>query len=205
MKRTAFITALIVFALGVSALANPIILAPSGTTLTTGQFRAEAALSPSNESGQYYWLAAGLLRLELNAVMFRNSGGENESRIGAQWNFLPETFLTPAIGFGVTDVTSESPDGIGAYVAATRHLPVGIASSILKELSVTAGVGVGGINGPFAGFEAKFPWHFFAQGEYDSHDFNAAVGWQPIEQFRLKAYTIRNDFFLGAELLPISF
>lgn len=204
MRRIAFII-LITFALAVPAFANPILLAPSGTTLTTGQVRAEAALSSGNDDGRYYWLSAGLLRLEVNATRFEDPSGEKETWVGAQWNFLPETILTPAIGFGVTDIASESEEGVGVYVAATRHLPIGLASKFLKEFSVTAGIGAGGISGPFAGFEMRLPFNLFAQGEYDSHDFNAAVGWQPIEQFRLKAYTIRDDYYFGAELLPISF
>lgn len=196
---------LIAVGLTAPAGANPVLLSPTGTTLTTGQFRAEAAFSPGNDHGSYYWLAAGLQQLELNAVRIENRSGKDESIVGLQWSFLPETFVTPAVSFGVKDIAAESAEGVGVYAAVTRHLPVGELSPILKELAVTAGVGAGGIRGPFFSFEAKLPWKLFAQGEYDSRDFNAAVGWQPVRIFRIKAYKIRRESFLGAEIVPITF
>ena len=58
---------------------------------------------------------------------------------------------------------------------------------------------------PFCGFEAKLPGRFFVQGEYDSRDLNAAIGWQPVDLFRIKAYTIRSESYFGAELVPVTF
>jgi hypothetical protein len=202
------ISALIVLSLLQSAMpvtANPILFVPTGNMLTTGQFRAEAAFSPNNENGKYFWLGAGLLQFEANLIRFESPTGEKENLIGAQWNFLPETLLTPGISFGVKDIASESEEGIGGYLAITKHIPIGEAVSLVKDFSATVGVGVGGIKGLFAGFEAKLPLGFFVQGEYDSHDLNAAAGWQPINMFRVKAYSLRKEFFFGAELVPILF
>ena len=187
------------------AAANTILLAPTGTTLTTGQIRAEAALSPDNENGKYYWFATGFQQFEASIIRYENVLGTDENQFSGQWNFIPETFLTPAISFGVTDVTSQSKEGIGAYAAITKHLPIGRFSSLLKDLAVSGGVGIKGINGPFFGLEAKLPANLFLQFEYDSRDFNGAVGWQPVSLFRVKGSSIRNEFYFGAEIVPVQF
>lgn len=187
-----------------AAHSNPLILEPTGTTLTTGQVRAEAALSPGNEHGKYYWLAAGFQQFEFNVIRTENGTGKNENMVGLQWGFLPETIFTPGISFGVRDIASQSAEGIGGYVAVTKHLPLP-ENSLLKDLGLTAGIGAAGIRGTFFGFQAKLPFNLFAEGEYDSKDFNTAVGWQPISLLKLKAYNIRKDFYIGAELVPISF
>lgn len=187
------------------AAANDLILAPTATTLTTGQLRAEAAISPDDTNGRYYWLATGLMRYELSAIRRDRPGLDAENMIGIQTSFLPETSFNPAVAFGIRDVASQSSEGIGVYAVVTKHLPIGLASLLVKDFAATVGVGAFGIRGPFAGFEAKLPMNIFVQGEYDSHDLNGAVGWQPVSLFRVKAYTIRKEFYLGAELVPVVF
>jgi len=204
MKSLWIVAALVVY-MCASAAADPIILAPSGRTLSTGQVRAEAALSSDNDNGKYFWLGTGLMQVEANVIRLDHVNGRTENRIGAQWNFIPEVFGAPAVAFGVQDAGSQSEDGIGIYVVATKRLDVGNFVPLVKQFSATAGIGAGGIRGPFLGLEAKLPLGLFVQGEYDSRDFNAAVGWQPIELLRLKAYTIRDNFYFGAELPLLTF
>jgi hypothetical protein len=187
------------------ATANPILLAPSGTTLTTGQFRAEAAFSPGNDHGKYYWFAAGLMQFEASVIRFESPGGAKENLFGAQFSFLPETFITPAVSFGVDDIASQSKEGIAGYLALTKKVPIHTIAPVFREMAVTLGIGAGGIRGPFFGVDTKLPLGLFIEGEYDSHDFNAAFGWQPVEMFRVKAYNIRGESYFGAEILPISF
>ncbi|MCX6345413.1 MAG: DUF4148 domain-containing protein [Armatimonadetes bacterium] len=205
MKRTLLLTAALIICACIPASANYLLLAPTGTTLTTAQVRAEAALSPSGDNGQYYWLATGLMQVELNVLRFQPTEGDVQNRLGAQWNFLPETMITPAVGFGVTDVTNDSSNGSGFYVAVTKRLPMSRLPLIVKDLSITVGIGAGGIKGPFGSVEAHFPAGLFMQAEYDSHDFNGAVGWQPVSMFRVKAYTLHDETYYGAEFLPIQF
>lgn len=204
MKRAIF-AIIAVFAAALPASANYLLLAPTGTTLTTAQVRAEAAISPAGNNGEYYWLGTGLMQVEINLLQRNPRGGKHQSRLGAQWSFLPETSLTPAVGFGVTDITSASPEGIAGYVAITKHLPVQKFTSFVTGFSVTAGLGAHGIRGVFGGFEAHLPYGLFVEGEYDSRNFNGAVGWQPIKLLRFKAYSIQHETFYGAEIVPISF
>ncbi len=203
--RKLVLAALLICAVSSVSMANPLLLTPRGTTLTTGQFRAEAATSPGNDEGTYYWLVAGFRQWELSAIRIADRYDDDETLIGVQWNFLPETIVTPALSFGVRDAAFESEEGLGVYVAATRSLPVGAGSLFLRSLSVTAGIGAGGIGGPFFSAEARLPWNLMLQGEYESGDINAAIGWQPIKLLRLKAYTIDKEFYYGAELVPIQF
>jgi hypothetical protein len=196
---------IVVAALVGPATANYLILTPTATTLTTGQVRAEAALSPDNTNSRYYWLATGLQQYELNAIRLERPGLSAQNMVGIQASFLPETSLNPAVAFGIRDAASQSPNGIGIYAVVTRHIPVGAASVIVKDFATTAGVGLFGIRGPFTSFEAKLPMNIFVQGEYDSHDVNAAVGWQPTKLFRVKAYSISKDLYFGAELVPVTF
>lgn len=195
----------LIIALGVPAGADYLLLSPTATTLTTGQIRAEAAFSPDSSDGRYYWLATGFEQYELSAVRRERPGLSADNMIGIQASFLPETSLNPAIAFGVRDVASQTSGGIGIYAAITRHLPVGAGSILIKDCAVTAGVGLFGVRGPFGSVEAKLPMNLFVQGEYDSRDFNGAVGWQPTSLFRVKAYSIRKEFYLGAELVPVTF
>jgi hypothetical protein len=185
--------------------ANPLLLSPTGTTLTTGQFRVEAALSPDDRSGKYFWFVTGFMQFEASLIRAQNVAGKDANIFGAQWCFLPETFITPAVSFGATDIASQTDEGIAGYFAVTKHVCMDCVVPVIKEFTATLGLGVAGIRGPFASFEAKFPAGFFVQGEYDSRTLNGSVGWQPVSILRLKAYSIRHETYFGAELVPSVF
>lgn len=186
-------------------LCNPLLLAPTGTTLTTGQFRAEAAVSPGNKRGNYTWVATGFKQFEASLIRISGVVGEDANLFSAQWCFLPETFVTPAISLGVYDIGVQTEDGLGVYFAASKHISTKTMTKFLRDFSVTFGVGLGGIKGPFASFEAKLPAGLVLQGEYDSKDLNGAIGWQPAPSLRFKIYSIRKDTYYGAEFIPSVF
>ncbi|MGB9620761.1 MAG: hypothetical protein ACPL7K_10135, partial [Armatimonadota bacterium] len=179
--------------------------APTGTTLTTGQFRLEWAQSPGGSGARYFWFAAGLAQFEANLISTQNVVGRSDNILGAQWCFLPETFITPAVSLGATDIASQTKEGFGAYFAVTKHISTENVVPVLKEFAATLGLGFGGIRGPFVGFEAKLPWGLFVQGEHDSRNANGSIGWQPISMLRFKAYCIRHDTYFGVELVPSLF
>jgi len=204
MSKLFVVASILIIALVSPALANNLILVPTGITLTTGQVRAEAAISVNGSKSQYYWLGTGLKQVELNLTRFQKPGLDSENVVDIQWSFLPETILTPGVAFGVNDLANQSGQGVGPYAVVTRHLPLG-RSSLLRSFAATVGIGAIGLRGPFFGFEAELPAHIIIQGEYDSRDFNAAIGWQPAKFLMLKAYTIRRETYLGAELVPMTF
>ncbi len=181
------------------------ILLPTGTTLTTGQVRAEALFSYANDHGNYQMLATGFQQFEFNATRVEFEGGRRETLLGAQWSFLPETFFTPAVGFGVRDATSQSKEGIGVYGAITKHFPTGPAQDWFSDFSVTVGLGAKSLKGPFASTEFHLPHNIFVQAEYSQEGWNAALGWQPLPLVRLKTYSLSNLNYVGAELIPIEF
>lgn len=185
--------------------ANNLILAPTGTTLTTGQIRAEAAISVDGSRSQYYWLGTGFQQFELNVTRFQKPDIGAEDVVDIQWSFIPETIFTPAVAFGVNDLVDQSDQGVGPYFAITRSIPLGRRAFLLKKFSATVGFGVLGLRGPFGGFEAELPGRIIVQGEYDSRDYNAAIGWKPTKLLMLKAYTIRRENYVGAELVPLTF
>lgn len=205
MKRAIFASITIFMAAAVPASANYLLLTPTGATLTTAQVRAEAAISPGGNNGEYYWLGTGLMQVEVNVLQRNPRAADKQSRLGAQWSFLPETSFTPAVGFGVIDVTSASPEGIAGYVAITKHFAVPKSLGLVSDFAATAGLGAHGIDGFFGSFEAHFAYGLFAEGEYDSRDFNGAVGWQPLKMLRFKVYSIKDEVFYGAEIPPIQF
>ena len=205
MKKLFVFASVLMIALASPALANNLILIPTGITLTTGQVRAEAAISVNGSDSRYYWLGTGLKQVELNVTRFQKPRLDSENVVDIQWSFLPETILTPAVAFGVNDLANQSGQGVGPYAVITRRLPLGQASVLLKSFTATVGIGTLGIRGPFFGFQAELPAHVVVQGEYDSRDFNAAIGWQPAKFLMLKAYSIRRETFLGAELVPMTF
>jgi len=184
--------------------AKPNIVAPTGTTLTTGQVRAEAALDPTGDGSDYYRLSAGFAQLELDVMRVETPRGRKQNLFGVQMCYLPETFYTPAVGFGISDIASQG-DGVGFYGAITKSLPEKLLPPIVTDLKATVGVGLFGIRGPFAGFEVVFPKGFFAQGEWDSRNLSGAIGWQPAPLVRIKAYSIRGDFKAGIEIPPLAF
>ncbi len=203
--RTVYLAALLFLAALTAASANNLILIPTGTTLTTGQVRAEAAISVDGSRSQYYWLGTGFQQFEANVTRFQKPGLDAENILGLQWCFIPETVFTPAVAFGVNDLADQTLQGVAPFVAITRHLPLGERAFLLESFAATVGFGALGIRGPFFGFHAELPARFFVQGEYDSRDFNAAIGWQPTSNIRLKAYTIRRENYVGAELVPVTF
>ncbi len=208
MRKKILIAALVglfISGLSIGICADPLILSPTANTLTTGQFRAEAAWRSNESKDRLFRLGTGLQQYELNVLRVEKPDSKAENIVGAQWSFLPETSFNPAVAFGISDAGDQSDDGIGVYGVITRHLPIGRSSVFIKDFAATVGLGLFGIKGPFAGFEAKLPSKFFVQGEYDSRNFNGAVGWQPLKQFRVKAYSIDRDYYIGAELVPVWF
>ncbi len=204
MKRALWLS-FVLFTCISQCFANNILLAPSGTTLTTGQFRIETAFSKDNNRGNYSWAGVGFMQYELNLIRYQPKSGETENLLGAQWNFIPETIITPAISIGIRDAASQSVEGISGYAAITKHFPVRRLTPIIQSFGLTVGFGIGGIKGLFTGFETDLPLKVYIQAEYDSRDFNTAIGWRPLPKLSIKAYRLRGETYYGAEFLNTEF
>jgi hypothetical protein len=203
MKK--LILAVILVLMVSSTYADKLITMPTGRTLSTGQFRVEGSISEADENGRRIELAAGLMQFELNAKRLFYRDNKSEDIFGAQWNFLPETFITPAIGFGVTDAFSQTAEGIGVYTAVTKSLKIpGV--KFVRDISTTAGLGIKSIRGAFFGVDVTLNNGLFGQLEFDSEQWNNCFGYQPTKTIRIKVSNIHNQRFYGIEykLLDLS-
>ncbi len=183
--------------------ADDLILLPTGSTLTTGQYRAQLIVSPSNDHGNFQQLAVGLASYEFNYVRADYGSGKTEGKLGVQWCFLPQTFITPAVSIGVRDLFSQSVEGFGGYAAMTKNVPTGLFTNLVSDMTFTVGCGFRALRGVFGGVDMKLVGDIVGQIEYDGDNWNSAVGWQPSERFRLKTYVINKERYYGAELVPI--
>ena len=204
MKTRILLTAAILL-LACGVWADNIIFVPRGTTLTTGQFRGQFLFSQTGDDGNFHTFSIGLKQLEFQYTHAEYVNGRKEELMGGQWNVLPETFITPAIGIGVRDVWSRSKEGIGIYGALTKHIPIQNYTRYADDFSVTLGVGARSIHGFFCGGEVKLPLYFVGQVEFDGENWNTALCWQPAETFRLKVAGVKSKRYYGAEFTPLEF
>jgi len=191
--------------LACGAWADNIITVPRGTTLTNGQFRGQFMFSQSGNNGNFFSMSVGLKQLELNYTHAEYADDRKEELVSGQWNVLPETFITPAIGVGVRDVGSQSKEGMGVYGALTKHIPIENYTRYIDDFSVTFGLGAKSIHGFFCGAEMKLPLYFVGQLEFDGDYWNSALCWQPVEAFRFKIFRVGYKHYFGAEFTPLEF
>lgn len=188
-----------------SAAGDRLILIPTGTTLTTGEIKAEYAGSSAASHPKAYWLSAGVSRLELEGARFEDYGLESVSTVSAQLSVLPETSFTPSVALGVRDISDES-DGRGAlydgqtfYLAITKGIPVtGGVPFVFEDVRIHGGVGTGSLNGVFFGVDGRLPMGIHLAGEYDTDDFNIAASYNVIPALKVRVSSIKGDTYYGA-------
>jgi len=190
------------------AFGDRLILTPTGNLLDQGEVRAEAAFgSPDAPTGlltagaseRVYWANIGMGRIEIEGARFEPEGGESLDILSAEVAVLPETLVTPAIGLGVRDITEETTDGRGYYVAITKTVPLtDVVPFFLHDVKVHAGYGVDGLNGAFGGVQVGLPLKLTLYAEHDSENFNAALSWNIVPLVGLKVYSLDGEVFYGA-------
>ncbi len=137
MKRFTFFAVLIIAVLVAGpVLADRIILAPTGNILGSGQVKAEAAISPSNDNAKVYWLGIGMQKVEVNITRFdiKASDGSGDGGDGGDGG---------ASGYGLK---SNKMAGalVGDVLAGGESLNlVNAAMSVLPETTLTPGIGIG--------------------------------------------------------------
>lgn len=190
------------------ASADRLVLMPTGNVLTTGDVRAEISLGASDER-KIYWLNVGLARLELNAMRLDQGshivGEKTADVLGAEFSVLPETTLTPGIGIGVWDLTGQTEDGEGYYLALSKRVPSARPLPLpLTDIRLHVGFGVGGINGPFAGVEASLPYNLKLYAEQFQENSNVGVGWKLIRGVEARAYLIDGRRYYGLQITSVA-
>jgi hypothetical protein len=198
------LAALILLTVILAAAAAPVfadraILTPTGATLATGRFRAEAAFRPDETDTRLYWAAVGISRVEIEGQRAETGAG-HEDMANVELSVMPQTLLTPALGVGVMDVSDEIERSY--YAAVTKAIPLSSPLPLpVKDVRVTVGLGSGRFDGFFASAEGQVAG-FRLQAEYDGDDFNAAIGLPFLNVVTAKAMWIEDDFYVGIELKP---
>jgi len=227
--KLAIMVALAVAAVLVTApvLADRVIFAPTGTVLGGGDIRVEAAVGSGDNLDKVYWAGIGLQRLEVSAFRLENSdwlhhllpgglstraasrfdlgselvGKESLDVVNAELAVLPETTLTPGIGLGVWDISDQTRDGRGFFVAASKVLPATKEVPLpIHDIRVHVGAGIQGIEGLFAGAEASLPLGLKVYAEYFQNELNVAVGWKVLPAVQLKGYLLDGEPFVGLQI-----
>ena len=183
-----------------SAFGDRLLLIPTGTTLGTGDFRAEYAASGTARA---YWAATGISRLEVEGAWFNGFGPQPDTAWSVQIAVLPETSFTPALGIGMRDMGSTTDksaalyDGRSLYMAVTKSIELGEGLTFIQDLKLDAGIGTGSLNGIFFGAEAGLSGRLRLAAEYDTRDFNfaATYGVAPIVNVRVSS--IHGDVYYG--------
>ena len=187
-----------------SSVADRLILIPTGTTLTTGGIKGEFAASSERNDAKAYWVNVGMSRFEVEGARFQDFGADDVDAVGVQVSVLPETTFTPAIALGVRDISDETGgkgvlyDGQSFYLAVSKAIPVtGGVPILFKDMKMHGGVGTGSLGGIFFGVEGTLPIGIRLAGEYDTDDFNLAASYSIIPALRVRASSIKRDFYYG--------
>ena len=186
------------------ALADRLILTPTGQNLGTG-IKAEYAASASGDF-KIYWAQVGFSKIELEGVRFQDFGPDNIDAISAQLEVVPETSFTPAVSLGVRDISDDTKgkgalyDGQSIYVAASKGVPVtGGIPVLFQDVKVHGGFGTGGsLSGLFFGVSGKLPMGIGLMGEFDTEDWNFAASYDIVPAVKIRASSIKGDIYYGA-------
>jgi len=222
LKWIMLVLAAIIIAAPVSA--DRVIFAPTGTILSGGEFKAEGAIQASGDNNKIYWLGVGLQQLELNVTRIEfdtdsvtesmekslrptkaifdlaPDTGDKVNIVGAAMSIVPETSLTPGVAVGIWDLTDETADGIGYYIAMSKVVPLTQELPLpIQDVKVHAGYGIKGIDGLFAGAEASLPLGLKLSAEWFQDELNYALGWGIGNTLQVKGYILDDETFYGLQ------
>ncbi len=184
------------------ASADRLILIPEGTTLGTGGLKAEYVKRADNDSTAV-WASVGVSRIELEGSWFKGFGAGDLNAVSAQVAVLPETSFTPAVALGMRDMGNNTDnshgfyDGSALYIAASKGVAIGTPA--LSDLKVHIGAGTGSLRGVFFGAETTVGGKLQIAAEYDTDKFNFSAAYPVAPMFKLKALSVRGDFYYGAQ------
>lgn len=189
------------------ASADRLVLTPTGSTLSTGGIKGEYANNADGD-GVIYWANIGVSRFEIEGARFQDFSPDETDVVGIQAAVVPETSFTPALAIGVRNISDETGglpepyDERTLYAVITKSLPAsGGVPGLISDLSVSGGVGTGGLSGFFFGVEGNvLPLGLRAAVEYDTEDWNWAVSYGIVSVLRAKVYSIKDDIYYGASL-----
>lgn len=181
------------------------ILSPDAIVVPAGVWQASYHVFSDGDENVFGLMYGLTENLEVGAGFFNN--GDSETSLNAKMRLMPETATRPAVVVGVADLGGDVlDDDPSFYVLVSKNItPVAseIAGEPSKPLQLTIGVGSGGFDGFFAGFDWTLQERLSLMAEFvdfgNDSEFNAGVRFALANNFRLDAGLIdMDDFAFGA-------
>lgn len=163
---------------------------PNAQTLDRGEFsfgtmsEDTASIEPTDAFATY----SPRDDVELGINSFLPTGTETRKAVfNAKYRFLQEAEKLPSIACGLIDFTNQVD--ATAYVVASKALlrRASIFDSLVTSIRGNVGLGVGELNGVFAGISIYAGNRVMFSAEWDSKDVNLGFRFTPIKGFRLHA------------------
>ena len=183
-----------------SASADRVILAPSGNLLSPDTVRLEYLIAPDrrNESFAFFQYASpDGIELEFNRV---DLAGDRKNRysFNIQYPFLADLGATPAISFGVRDISGTGLERQAFYIAAGKSVPLSDKQArFVKELRWSAGIGTGYFHAPFVGVQVRLSTGLKISAEWWRNRPNVSVSLPLTKAWNARAYSLNGDVFYG--------
>ncbi|MCE5322206.1 YjbH domain-containing protein [bacterium] len=168
-----------------------LIFTPTADTLNMGGVNFGASYLSSDDIDTSYFSAnIGIINgFEVGAALLDPDEGDNDTILNAKYSVLKETFATPGIAFGVSDLTDEID--VTPYVVVTKTLD--IPKLTLHQIKGSIGFGDGTLDGVFAGLSAVISDNLTLMTEYDTDNLNIGLQFAAAGGFRAHVDLIDGD------------
>ncbi len=168
-----------------------LIFTPTADTLNMGAVNAGASYISRDDNDMSYFSAnIGVINgLEAGLGYQNPETGDSETIINAKYSIMKETFATPGVAVGVSDLSDEIDST--PYVVVSKKLDVpGLA---IKSLRGSVGLGSGTLDGVFAGLSAVITDNVTFMIEHDTDDINLGLQFAGYGGFRAHVDLIGGD------------
>ena len=197
--------ALLLFLLPCATQADLTIVTPSGYTMPSG-FDGQLFRTVNHSPESVALLDAGTNNIQLETA-YLSRPGVNRLALSLQALVLPETFVTPALSFGVKDIANSAGTfagdgfyGRAYYFAATKDFDNGVSQPKLRGLTITAGLGAGSYHGVFGGVGVDLPLRLLGTAEYDGRSMNYRVAFPIAPIARISYARISNANYVALDI-----
>ncbi len=182
------------------ASADRVVLAPSGNLLSPDTVRLEYLIAPDrrNESFAFFQYASpDGIELEFNRVDLAHDY-KNRYSFNVQYPFLADLGATPAVSFGVRDLSGTGLERQAFYIAAGKSVPLSDRQArFIKELRWSAGIGTGYFHAPFVGVQMRLGTGLKISAEWWRNRPNVSLSLPLTKAWNARAYSLNGDVFYG--------
>jgi hypothetical protein len=180
--------------------ADRVVLSPDGNLLSPDSVKLEYLIAPNrrNESLAFMQYASpDGIELEFSRADFARDT-KNRYSFNVQYPFLSDLGATPAISFGVRDLTGTGLERLAFYIAAGKSVPLSDRQArFVKELRWSAGIGTGYFHAPFAGVQVRLRSGLRIAAEWWRNRPNVSLSLPLAKEWNVRAYSLNGDVFYG--------